>query len=813
MGTVWNDLRYGLRTLRKNPGFTTVAVLTLALGIGATTLIFSVIDNLLLRPFPYKNADRYTTLFIWNLDREGDGRGILHIPEFFDYREQNHVFEDMIGYGGANIIYKAIQGTEELDGAYVTGNTFQFLGVKPLWGRGLTPEDANPASPPVFVMNYRLWKNEFNGERKLLGSTLTLNDEPMTLVGIMPPRFQYADASIWLPLRVGRGGPTASDVNMPRDLFPLGLRKPGVSLRAAASDLIAIGKRLSKNYPGGYSNPFTVTTDTLADSEVGHFKTLLYILLAAVMMLLLIACSNVANLLLARATARQREIAVRAAVGASRCRLMQQLLVESFMLAAAGGLLGWFLAYGSLKGVVAAIPEGTIPSSAVIGLNAAVLLFAMGVTMLTTLLCGLTPALHAVGGDLDARLREAARGLNAGPLRGRLRQGLVIVEVALSIVLLVGAGLMMRTFFALERVDLGFKPQDILHAQVELLRRSDHTAQRQKMVLQEILDRVRALPGVTAASVNVSIPPNMGGPNDNMIVLGQTFSKPRDAMFNLASTDYFKTLGLPLIRGRLLSESDIDSARLVAVINQTLARDFFGKDDPIGQKIKFVMLDRVADAPHNAFFEIIGVVGDAKNDGLRSTVLPEAFLPYSITVVGPRILLVRIPMGGLSLLPSVQRAVSSVAPDVALTNTGSIKTLLNSSAYAQPRFGLLTLAIFAGLGLVLVAIGVFSVMSYSISLRKHEIGIRMALGASRSTVLQTALLEGLRLIVVGIVLGEGASFALRRLIASQLWGVSPADPLTLGSVAVVIVTTGLLACLFPARRATKVDPMVALRYE
>ena len=529
--TCLQDLRYGLRMLCKNPGFTAVAALTLALGIGATTLMFSVIDNILLRPFPYKNADRYTTLFIWNLDRAGDGRGILSVPEFFDYREQNHVFEDMIGYGGASVLYKGTRGTEEIVGAYVTGNTFQFLGVEPLLGRTLAPEDAKPGSAPVFVMNYKLWTSEFDRDRKLVGSTLTLNGKPVTLVGIMPPRFQYADASIWLPLRVGRGGASASDANLPRDLFPIGLRKPGVSLQAAASDLYVIGQRLSKIYQP-YSNPFTVTTATLTDSEVGHFKTLLYILLAAVIMLLLIACSNVANLLLARATVRQREIAVRAAVGASRGRLIEQLLVESFPLAAAGGLLGWFLAYGGLKGVVAAIPQGTVPASAVIALNPAVLLFAMGITMLTTLLCGLAPALHAVGGDLDARLRASGRGLNTGPLRGRLREGLVIVAVTLSMVLLVGAGLMMRTFLALERVDFGFNPDEIVRAQLVLPRSSGHTAERQKMVLPEILDNVSAIPGVNAASVSAAVPP-YGGPYDNMIVLGKASSKPRDAMFNL----------------------------------------------------------------------------------------------------------------------------------------------------------------------------------------------------------------------------------------------------------------------------------------
>ena len=424
ISTLLQDVRFALRLLGKNPGFTAVAILTLALGIGATTLIFSVIDNILLRPYPYKNADRYTTLFIWNLDRPGDGRGILSVPEFFDYREQNHVFEDMIGYGGTSILYKGSRGTEKIAGAYVTGNAFPFLGVEPLWGRALTPEDAKPGSAPVFVMNYRLWESEFNGERRLVGSTLTLNGKPMTLVGIMPPRFQYADAGIWLPLRVGRAGANVSDTDLPRDLFPIGLRKPGVSLQAAAADLIVIGKRLSKIYKP-YSNPFTVTTDTLADSEVGQFKPLLYILLAAVMMLLLIACSNVANLLLARATTRQREIAVRAAVGASRARLIQQLLVESLMLAVAGGLCGWLLAYGSLKGVVAAIPAGTIPSSAVIVLNPAVLIVRDGDHDDHHASLRLGARAPRCGWRSGRAAEGGGQGVECGPLRGRFREVLL----------------------------------------------------------------------------------------------------------------------------------------------------------------------------------------------------------------------------------------------------------------------------------------------------------------------------------------------------------------------------------------------------
>ena len=352
--SIIQDLHYGLRQIRRNPGFTAVALITLALGIGATTVMFSVIDNVLLQPFPYKNADRYTTFFLWRLDRPGDGRGDFRIPEFLDYRKQNHVFEDMIGYGGADLLYKGIQGTEKIAGAYVTANTFDFLGVRPLLGRGLNPRDGKLGSAPVSVMNYRLWESQFHGERKLLGSSLILNGQPVTLVGIMSPLFQYADASIWLPLRVSPSGAGVGDPDVPRFLFPIGLRKPGVSLGAAASDLNVVAHRLAKIYPKQYAKQFTVAASTLTDSDVGQFKPLLYILLAAVIMLLLIACSNVANLLLARATTRQREVAIRAAVGASRGRLIGQLLVESFALAVAGGLLGWFLSYGGLKRVHAA---------------------------------------------------------------------------------------------------------------------------------------------------------------------------------------------------------------------------------------------------------------------------------------------------------------------------------------------------------------------------------------------------------------------------------------------------------------------------
>jgi putative ABC transport system permease protein len=811
--TLLQDLRYGLRQLRRNPGFTIVAVLTLALGIGSTTVMFSIVDNVLLHPFPYKDASRYTTMFLWSLTRPGDGRGILRTPEFVACENQNRVFDGMFGYSPVDILYKDAVGTQNIHGAFVTANTFQFLGIKPYMGRAISPDDGKPDSSPVTVVNYSFWRRQFHGDPRLPGKTIVLIGEPRTVVGIMPPRFQFAGASVWLPYRLSPNGGDVQGAIQPPFMVPVGLRKPGVTLKAAASNLLVILRQIAKINPDAFPGRFTVEAQTLTDSEVGQAKVLLYILFGAVLMLLLIACSNVANLLLARATAREKEIVVRAAIGAGRGRLIRQLLVENSLLAVAGGLLGWLLAYGSLKGVVAAIPGDTIPASAVISLNPSVLMFAMAVTLLTTLLCGLAPALHAAGGDLDTRLREAGRAQNGGPSRGRLRAGLVIAEVAISMVLLAGAGLMLRTFLALESVDLGFNPKEILQAGLVFGHGREITPTREQRLLQQILEKVEALPGVSAASIVAAVPPNMG-PYDGIEVLGQTFPRPRYAMFNLVSAGYFKTVGLPLIRGRLLTPSDVESVRRVAVINQTLARDFFGKRDPIGQEIKFTLFDRWEDAPHNAFFRIIGIVKDIKNDGARKPIAPEAFLPYPLTAAGERSILVRRSLGKpSSIMPSLRRAVWSAAPGVALTDVGSVKTSLEDNDYSQPRFALFTLGIFGGLGLVLVVVGVFCVMSYSLSLRTHEFGIRMALGAEKRDVLKMVIGQGLKLALIGVAIGIVGALALTRFLASLLYGVKPTDPLTFIAVSIILIAVGLAACYFPARRASKVDPMVALRYE
>jgi len=812
------DLRYGLRQLRRARGIAAVAVFTLALGIGATTVIFSVVDNALLHPFPYKDADAISIFRIHDLDEAGQsGRLWLSVPEFLDYREQNHVFADMTGTAGADVLYTGGSGgTQQLRGVSVTANTFQFLGVDPLLGRWITPNDGEPGAPAVFMMNYRLWQEQFHGDPHILGTAFALNGVARTLVGIMPPRFQYFGADVFMPLTLGRSGVTgaggAETAGRQMYLIAEERRKPGVTLEAVAADLNVIAQRLSKIYPNDYPKRFNVKTDTLASDVVGDFKATLYILLAAVGMLLLIACSNVANLLLARATSREKEIAIRASIGASPGGLIRQFLVESFVLATAGGVFGCLFAYWGLKAMMAAMPPDTLPSESAIELNLAALVFTVVVTLVTTLLCGLAPALHAVRGDLHPRLKDTGRGVNSGFRHGGFRAALVVAEVALAIVLLAGAGLMMRSFFAIEQVDIGFNPQKILAARLVFPEGHYQTPVQNKVFFQQVLSRLSALPGVVDAAEAVTLPP-FGGPISEVTLPGKTHSEHWNAMLELCSEGWFRTVAVPLVRGRLLSETDVDSARQVAVVNQTLVRRFFGREDPIGQKIKFNAFDRAPDTPHDAYFEIIGVVGDFKNGDVQHPTLPEGFIPYTAANFGRRGILVRTAGNPASMLKSVSQAVWSVDPDVALTQARPLQAFLQDYAYAQPKFGLLVLSVFAAIGLVLVTVGVFSVMAYSVSFQTHEIGIRMALGAQPSNVLGMVLARGLRLIAAGIILGELTSLVLSRFMASQIWGVSARDPLTLAAIAAVIATAGFAACVLPARRALRVDPLVALRDE
>lgn len=804
MGAFIRDLQFATRVLKKDLRFTFLSILALALGIGSTVLIFSVVDNLMVQPWPYANADRYTTFSIHGLDGgSGDDIGAFPVQEFLAFQQQNHVFEDVIGAQPVGIHYTGSEEAELFPGVIVSANTFRVLGVRPLFGRPITAADGAPGAPPVFVISYRLWMQQFKGDPKILGTVLDLNGEPTTLVGIMPPRFTYVGGSLWLPLQAKSGEQ--------HNLFCLGVRKPGVSLKQAAADLEVTARGLSKLYPREYPQRFTVLTSDYTSAMLGPFKSLLYLLFGAVAMLLLIACGNVGNLLLARTTAREKEIAIRFSLGATRIQIVRQLLIEGLVLATAGAALGWLFAYGGLKAAIPLIPPDTLPREAVISLNYVVAAFAVAVTFLTTLLCSLAPAIYVVRGKLRAGLGGRIGGWNRTLRQGRLQAGLVIGQVALSIVLFAGAGLMARTFMAFEHVDLGYNPQNVFYA--ALLFPAGYTANQKQALLQTVLKQVSAYPGVIAATAANSLPLS-DEQVSQAFVPGDNHSERRDVTLESCSEGYFKTLETKLIRGRLLSESDIDSSRHVAVINQSFSRKLFGAHDPIGRTVEFTAFDQRPQSPHRAYFEIIGIIADIRNLSLTNSPMPQAFLPYTVSPLGGGVrILVRTAKSSDAMGTVLRRKVWTIQRSVAVAYTGTLETRLEDDWFAQPRFGLFTLGTFAGIGLVLVVIGVFSLTAYSVSLRTYEIGVRMALGARPGTVLKMVLLDGFGMIATGTALGLLASLVFTRFIASQLWGVSARDPLTFGAVIAATVTAGLLACWLPARRAARVEPAVALRYE
>jgi putative ABC transport system permease protein len=810
MSPLQQDVRHALRGLRKQPAFTFLAVLALALGIGSTTTIFSVIQNVLLDPFPYQNADRVVAFQIRDAKstRPG-GRTFFQTPELLDYQAQIQVFEDVIAGGYEDMLYSTGEGTEQFQGALVSGNLFNFLGVPALHGRTLQPDDARPGAPPVFAMSHKMWMKHWSGDPSILGRSFVLNGVPTTLVGIMPARFTKQAADLYKPVLLDRADPEMRE----RYYMLQGRLKPGVSLQQAEAHIGVIAQGIAKQYPKNYPEKFSVKVVSWVDNVVGQFRRTLYTLAAAVGMLLLIACSNVANMLLSRAASREKEMAIRASIGASRARLVQQLLVESLLLALLGTAVGCLFAYFGLKGIVAAIPEGLIPREAVIRLNVPVLLFSLGVAVLTSFVFGLVPALQTARRDLVEPLRDAGKGASGASRGGRIGNALVVAEVALSLVLLAGAGLLMRSFVKLQTVELGIEPSHVLHARLPLPRGQYQTAESKRVLFRQLLDRVQALPGVVAASPTIALPP-YGGIRSEIEIAGKTHSEKWEAIYQLASEGYFTTLGRKLLRGRLLSEAEVVGSRKVAVVNAAFVEKYFDKQDPLGAQLT---LKHLASLPQGKVedptFEVIGVVADAKNQGLQDPVQPEAFIPYGVTGAFERGILVRTAGPPMAMLNGVRREIWAVDRNIALTLVGSLTDYLRQFSYAEPRFGLVVLSVFAGVGLALVALGVYSVIAYTVSRRTHDIGIRLALGATRGDVLRMVLLGGLRLVGIGIAIGVLASLGVTRVLSSQLFGVAPHDAATLLSVAAVVVAAGLLACYLPARRAMRVDPMVALRYE
>jgi putative ABC transport system permease protein len=812
LAPVFQDFRYAIRTLAKSRGFTAVAVVTLALGISASTALFSVIHNVLVAPFPYADSQRLMSIQIHDTERsEPGGRAGFVGPEFLDYTEQNHVFDAVIGSASRDVLYTSGEGTERFEGLLVTPGTFEFFGMPALFGRAMEPADYEPGAPPVFVLRYKVWVGRFNRDPGILNKQFVLNGASRTFIGVMPPRFAWGDADLWIPEKPSRA---AQEGGTPfqRYWFLLGHLRPGVSIAQAEADLEVVSHRLATVYPKDYPKHFTVQVQSLADMVVGRFRVTLFIVLAAVGLLLLIGCGNVANLLLARATAREKEFAIRAALGASRWRLVRQLLVESLVLALGGAALGALMAWGGLKALVAVIPPRIIPAEAVIRLNGTVLLFTLAVAAVTALVFGLVPALHASRRDLVEPLRDSGKGTTGGFRRGRLRDAVVVLEVALSLALLVGAGLLMRSFVALRDVELGLSPDHVLVARLPLPQDRYKTAEQLAGFYRPLLARLKALPGVVEATETSTLPP-YGGIRSEVEVAGKTDPEKWNAVVQLCSEGYFAVVRIAFLEGRTFNEAEVSGGRKVAVVNQTFAKKYLGKTSPIGQRIRLAELANFPDKVEDPSFEVIGVVKDAKNQGLEEPPLPEAWVPYTLTGSGERGVLVRTVNDPLLMLNAVRREIWATDRNVALTFTGSMEGFISQFSYAGPRFAFLMMTIFATIGLVLVTIGVYSVISYTASRQTHEIGIRMALGARRTDVLRLVIRMGARLVVLGLAIGLLVSLALSRVIASQLWGVSPNDPVTLASVAAVLLLTGLVACWVPARRATRVDPLVALRYE
>jgi predicted permease len=807
----WHDLRYALRTVRRSPGFAVVSIATLGLGIGAATAIFSVIYNVLLAPFPYRDAARMVFPRVYDT-RQGPeiGRQGYAAAEVREIAESNHVFDATTAALGELVLYRKESGVEPLSGALVTPGTFEFFGMPALHGRVLQPSDHEAGAPPVVVMRHKTWMERFGGDLSILNQTLVLNGTPRTLVGIMPPRFGWYGADLFIPEDLTRAAARPGDAES--FWFMLGRLKPGVSIEQAAADLTVIAHRLAKKLPQRYPRDFAVHLGRLGDSVVGRISATLYTVLAAVGLLLLIACSNVANLMLARATVREKEFALRTVLGAGRTRIVRLLIIESLVLAAAGAALGTFLAWGGLKALVAALPSRVIPSESVIELNVPVLAVTLAIAVLTALLCGLAPALQLFRRDLGDPLRDSRKGTTGGFRGRRLRDAVVVAEVALSLTLLIGAGLLMRSFVALRDIRLGLQTDHILTAWVLLPADRYATAGQVTAFMQPLLARIRTLPGVVHAAAATAGALDAGA-QSRMEIAGKAQDSTWRTMFRQVTEEYFPALRLELRKGRPFSEADVNDARKVAVVNETFVRRYLPNDDPIGQRVRLTSLETAPEPVRDAWFDIVGVVGDVRNRGLRAAIEPEVWIPSAITAAPQHVLIIRTSPDPATLTSAVRREVSAADSGIPLVNPLRLEDFADQGMYAGPRFGFLLLTVFGCVGLILVTVGVYGVLAYSTTRKTHEIGIRMALGANGADVLAMIVRSGLRVVAVGIAMGLATGLVFGRMIGPQLVDVTPYDPRTLAAAAFLLTITAAIACWIPARRAARVDPMIALRHE
>ena len=798
------DLKFALRSLRKNAGFTLLAILVMGLGIGANTAVFSVVNSVLLKPLDYRDPDRIVTLS--SLGKISGSHSQVPAPDFHDWHDQSTAFSAMAYYyNDPETAIGTRSGAEFGSVAVVTPEFLSVFAVEPAMGRFFSPEEVQPGGPGAVVISHSYWQSHFGADPNVLGQTLRMADKIFPIVGVLPPRFQFPDKTdLWLPANTVFPETTSRSAHNYRVAARL---KPEVTLEQAQSQMSAIGARLEQLYPASNKNE-SVAVTRMRDEMVGDVRTTLYLLLGAVSLVLLIACANMATLLLAKATSRTREMAIRAAVGASRGRIVRQLITESMVLAVASGIAGLLLAIWGSSALVAIAPRN-IPRLAETSIDGWVLAFTFGVSVLASLLFGLAPAIQASKVDLnDSLKRGAARSVGGGA--GRIRAALVVAEIALSVVLLAGAGLLMRSFVAMHNVALGFRPEHVLVMGASVPASDLESRRRAARFYRDLLAEAAALPGVSAAGATWSPPGHVGSWGGYWIdhlpaPEGLTVSAPQ-AVFSVVAPGTFATLGIPLKRGRDFNDSDIYDAPFTALINESLARRSFAGQDPIGRSI-YCGLDSMKP------MKIVGVVGDIRQDGPARAPRSEIYMPYqqhpgpatSLSVV------VRTAAEPSALFETMRRKARATSPDVPVKFT-TLETLLAENV-AAPRFRTLLLGIFAGLAVCLAMAGVYGVMAYVVGQRSNEIGLRMALGASPGTVMRLVLRQGLALAGIGLAIGLAGAVAATRLLTKMLFEVKPGDPVTYAGVVVLLGAVAMAASYIPARRATKVDPLVALRQE
>jgi putative ABC transport system permease protein len=807
------DLRYAARVLRRNPGFTFAAVLTLALGIGGVTVIYSALRNILLDPFPYVKSDRMVNVFVMNA-ATGDRHhgGAMGQDESLDLLEQQTAFEAVVVSATDNAVMRSSTGSDIVSLSEMTPNTFPFLGVPPLIGRVFTEDDARPGAAPVVVLAHGAWVDMFGGRGDVLGKVVTVGDTAHTIIGVMPPRFAWQAPHMWVPLMLRRGATPPDE----RRFWYQAHLAPGVTLAEASKRMTAIAQRRARLYPGEYPERLRVDVLDLRYRVVGRFSNVLFTLLGAVVLLLFIACCNVANMLLARATTREREMTLRAALGGGRLRLMAQMLTESGLLALGGALGGCLLAWAGINAVAAILPRQGVAYEVELRLVPEALVVSLALAVVTTLLVGLVPAWNASRQDLANGMKESGKGTGAGHTHGWIRQGLVVAEVAISLVLLLGSGLLIRSFTTLVSTDLGVDPTGIAAVFPRFEHRDEPGIAERHLYYADALARARTVPGVTDAAL-VSSWPYGGWP---MAAARPGLEPPEDARKVLATFSderYLELVGLRPLRGRVFTAADVSSAAHVVVISRSLSERYFGQDDPLGQYLDLPDLARAPALLGDTRFSVVGVVEDVRNTGPAEAPWPGVYLPTTITAPGntPRRIVVRTSGDAASVLPALERAVRAVDLDVAVRSGLTLEEALKRNFHAQPRFSLVILTAFAAIGLALVAVGVYGVMAYAVSRRAQEFAIRMALGATEDDVIRTVVRAGLVLLGAGIVIGLAASQVTNRMVVSYVVTTSADAGVSwpgLGAV-VVIAGVGLAACLIPARRVSRMSPMAALRQD